>query len=303
MDDNNKPHTGKRIGVFGKGGAGKSTFSILLARVLSDSGYGVCLVDADSTNYGLTQALGITKPIKPLLHYFGGMVFQGGDVTCPVDDPRPLIGADLDLEDLNPCYYGTNQDGVILLIAGKIGDQGPGAGCDGPIAKIARDIRISVADEQLITILDFKAGFEDSARGVITSLDYVIVVIDPTIASIELANEMKQMVSRINAGELPATAHLANQDLINFANQVFMEANIQTVWFVLNRVQNADIEDIMRQRLADKDIFPAAAIRENSTISQSWLRGTALESDSGMQEVRTIGRLLEEEFKQAQTVS
>jgi hypothetical protein len=30
-------------------------------------------------------------------------------------------------------------NGIRYLIAGKIGDQGPGAGCDGPVAQIARE--------------------------------------------------------------------------------------------------------------------------------------------------------------------
>jgi hypothetical protein len=48
------------------------------------------VLDADSTNIGLAQALGIEQPPAPLLDYFGG-----GAVTYPMDDPVPLIGADL----------------------------------------------------------------------------------------------------------------------------------------------------------------------------------------------------------------
>jgi len=81
---------GKRIGIFGKGGSGKSSVTVLLAKALKKSGYDVSVLDADSTNVGLAQALGIEQPPAPLLDYFGG-----GAVTYPMDDPMPLIRVDL----------------------------------------------------------------------------------------------------------------------------------------------------------------------------------------------------------------
>jgi len=47
------PLNGKRIGLFGKGGAGNSTVIVLLDRALCEYGYSVCVLDADSTNIGL----------------------------------------------------------------------------------------------------------------------------------------------------------------------------------------------------------------------------------------------------------
>jgi len=197
-----KKLTGTRIGVFGKGGAGKSTFVAILAQTLQQQGYDVCVIDADSTNYGLPQALGMDSPPKSLLDLYGGMVFSGGKVTCPVDDPTPLLNAEVDdptpllnaevyLGELPRQYYVQNDAGITLLTAGKIGDRGPGAGCDGPIAKISRDLIVHKEDSESVTLIDFKAGFEDTARGVLTKLDYAIVVVDPTTASVEIAGDMR----------------------------------------------------------------------------------------------------------------
>jgi Mrp family chromosome partitioning ATPase len=88
-----KPLAGQRIGLFGRGGSGKSTCTVLLAKALARAGYAVCVVDADSTNEGLPQALGADKTPHSLLEWFGGTVFSGGPVTCPVDDPVPMAGA------------------------------------------------------------------------------------------------------------------------------------------------------------------------------------------------------------------
>lgn len=278
---------GRRIGIFGKGGSGKSTVVILLAKALRDCGYQVCILDADSTNIGLPQVLGIDKSPVSLIDYFGGAVFSGGFVSCPVDDPTPLAGAEIS-PDSFPSEYYVHREGIFLFVAGKIGDKGPGAGCDGPIAKIARDIRIHHDGDQAITLVDFKAGFEDSARGVITSLDWAIVVVDPTSTAVELAFHMKRMVDQIKAGELPATKHLENPEIAELANRIFREAKIRDVLFVLNKIPNRKTENYLRKRLAEKGLTPSGIIHNDPAIALSGLRGLPLDVEDGKQEVKGI---------------
>jgi CO dehydrogenase maturation factor len=285
-----KTHTlaGMKIGLFGKGGSGKSTVTALLAKELAEHGYEVYILDADSTNVGLHQVLGLDHPPAPLMDYFGGAVFRGGMVTCPVDDPTPLADAVIRWATLPDRYCARTSRGIRYLVAGKIGDQGPGAGCDGPVAKIARDVTIDGPPDRVVTLVDFKAGFEDSARGAITSLDWAIFVVDPTNAAIQMAVDMQHMVTQIQAGELPATEHLESPEMVEQANALFRNASIQGVLFVLNRVTNQQMEDYLRSKLEEHDLNPLGVIYADPAIAMAWLTGSALTSDQAQREIQMV---------------
>ena len=267
---------GCRFAVFGKGGSGKSTAVVLLGQALRGRGYDVYILDADSTNVGLHQALGITRSPISLLDFYGGMVFSGGAVTCPVDDPTPLVGGDVLFDELPPAYCAQNPQGIHLLVAGKIGGMGPGAGCDGPISKIARDFRIRTHEGNEVMLIDCKAGFEDSARGVVTNVDWVIQVVDPTAAAVEMAISMNEMVQQIKAGVPPAVQHLEDASLADLATRLFREARVKGVLVVLSRICGWHVADLLRDKLSPRGIEPIGVIRDDPSIPVSWLRGEPL---------------------------
>lgn len=279
---------GRRIGLFGRGGSGKSTVSVLLARALRRAGYEVALLDADSTNVGLSDVLGLERPPRPLIDHFGGMVFDGGSVTCPVDDPTPLAGADVSLAKLPAEYIGNAVDGIFLLVAGKMGAQGAGAGCDGPISKIARDLKLRGASESLVTLVDFKAGFEDTARGVVISLDRAVVVVNPTLPAVHLAADMKKAIEKLHAEALPATHHLGTKALVALANSLYRKARIQGLWCLLNNIPDEGTEQYLRHRLAEKGIEPPGVVHTDRSIVDSWLEATVLGPRNAIHEAENI---------------
>jgi energy-coupling factor transporter ATP-binding protein EcfA2 len=155
---NRTPLHGQRIGLFGRGGSGKSTTTVFLAHALVKAGYLVCVLDADSTNEGLAQAVGAERAPHSLIEWLGGAVFSGGPVTCPVDDPVPLTGARVNLHELSTRFFSRARDGSLFFQAGKIGPLGPGAGCDGPMTKIARDFVLEFLDARVA------GGFQSGHR-------------------------------------------------------------------------------------------------------------------------------------------
>jgi len=287
------PLHGKRIGIVGKGGSGKSTLAVFLATALQKRSYQVCLLDADSTNVGLHQALGLMQQPASLIDYFGGMVFSGGVVTCPVDDPTPLNGADLHLTELPTAYLAQTEEGIYLLTAGKIGDLGPGAGCDGPISKIARDLHLQIDGSNLVTLVDFKAGFEDTARGVITGLDWILVVVDPSNAAIQIAIHMKEMIEKIQAGQLPSTEHIDDPQLAELARKVFKEATIKGLQVVLNRMRDPEMEAYVRGQIESHGLEIAGAFPEDPSITTQWLQGRPITNTKRIDEAEKIVSALE----------
>jgi CO dehydrogenase nickel-insertion accessory protein CooC1 len=229
------------------------------------------------------------------------MVFSGGFVTCPVDDPTLLVGAHISVDELPEAYQETTPAGIHLFVAGKMGDKGPGAGCDGPIAKIARDFRPGYANKTPVTLVDYKAGFEDSARGNIVSLDWIIVVVDPTSAAIQMAINMRDMVVQLKAGRLPATAYLEHPDLVELVNQLYREARVKGVLFILNRVRDEETERYIRDKLAEHGIKPIGTIHDDPSLSIAWLKGKPLTKTTNNHEVERIVEELEKAEERMET--
>jgi CO dehydrogenase nickel-insertion accessory protein CooC1 len=145
----------------------------------------------------------------------------------------------------------------------------------------------------LVTLVDFKAGLEDSARGAITSLDWAVVVIDPTSAAIQLAAEIRNTVDQIRAGELPATGHLQDADLVDAANKVFREATINGILFVLNKVDDSETENYIRRRLKKEGIEPIGAIGRDPSIAAAWLKGAPIRGTKVKRDAQRIVGMLE----------
>lgn len=289
---NTRPLDGKRIGVFGKGGSGKSTITAFLAAALAEAGYPVVVLDADSTNEGLAAALGIEEEPRPLLDYFGGMVFSGGVVTCPVNDPQPLADARLESGQLPEAFVGRNADSVRLLVAGKLGALGLGAGCDGPLAKITRDLWVNEFGST-VTLVDFKGGLEDAVRGGLTTLDRALVVVDPTTTAVRMAHHLAAMVDEIRRGVPPPTRHLERSELIEAANRLFKEARVRRVSSVLNRIANPETEAYLRGALEGSGATVLAVFPEDPEMAEQWLRGARLESPRAASAARTLACELE----------
>jgi len=283
-----KPLLGMRIIICGKGGGGKSTITALMAEVLSEKEYEVHVVDGDPSNPGLYRMLGFEEAPEPLMVFFGGTVFTGGKVTCPVDDPFPLPGGKIDLDEL-PGKYFKQKNGITFFRTGKI--QVAFEGCDGPADKIARDF---IVPGDQVTLVDIKAGLEHFGRGVEINFDGIITVIDPNVIAFQIAERVKKMIEEIKSGISPAVSHLEDPKDVEMIRKLAKSAKIRYAWAILNKVNSEETESVMTMELGKRGIEPIGSVRYDPEIFKSCLEDTPIRESGAKKDVGEIINRLEE---------
>jgi CO dehydrogenase maturation factor len=172
-----------KILICGKGGTGKSTLAALLAKEMADRDKRVLIVDTDESNFGLHGLLGMDRP-HDFMEYFGGkkVLF---DRVKTLEHGLHTAGL--------PSGYLTEKGNIRLLAIGKIYDFGEGCAC--PINALAAKFLETVElEEDELLIADTDAGVEHLGRGVERGCDLLLVVVEPSRESRELAARIATMV-------------------------------------------------------------------------------------------------------------
>jgi CO dehydrogenase maturation factor len=172
--------------ICGKGGSGKSTIAVLMARSFQRMGRRVLLVDADESNLGLHRLAG-SPSSETLLEAMGGK--EGlrsrkqsllSPDACPAFYEAPFTWEDI------PDRCVPDADGIRLLKIGKIKSFGEGCAC--PMGGVLRPfLNHFKAGPDDRVVVDMAAGVEHFGRGVDAHGDRIIGVIDPSFESFKLA--------------------------------------------------------------------------------------------------------------------
>ncbi len=176
---------GMKLLVGGKGGAGKSAVSLLLAQTLSKKG-NIILLDSDESNRLLPQTLGLETP-DTIANYLGGR----SKVKEGLEDHEKL-----NLDKLPKEYVSKTGKGITYTAVGKIEEYGEGCAC--PYGFLSKELlkRIELSPEDYL-IVDAEAGIEHLGRGIEEGIDKLIVVIDPTAEGVEIAKKLSSEAQRI----------------------------------------------------------------------------------------------------------
>lgn len=171
--------------VSGKGGAGKSAVSLLLAKALSKKG-NVILMDSDESNRMLAHNLGVETP-DTIANYLGGRT----TLKDQIKEHEKVRITDLPEE-----FYSKSDDGIIFTAVGKIEEFGEGCAC--PYGFLSKELlkRIELGEDDYM-IVDAEAGIEHLGRGVEEGIDSLLVVIDPTAEGIAIAEKLDSEAKRI----------------------------------------------------------------------------------------------------------
>jgi CO dehydrogenase maturation factor len=182
-----------KLAISGKGGVGKTLLSALLVREYARRGFSVLAVDADpDTN--LASALGFPHPetITPISEMKELIEERTG---VKPGHPGSLFKLNPRVDDI-PEEYARRLDGIRLMVMGKIKRGGSGCYCSENTVLQALITHLLVIRNEVV-ILDMAAGIEHLSRATASSVDKLIIVVEPGRKSLETALRIKQLANDI----------------------------------------------------------------------------------------------------------
>ncbi|MBW6484832.1 MAG: AAA family ATPase [Syntrophobacterales bacterium] len=244
-----------KISVCAKGGSGKSTIVTLLANEASNRGRRVLVVDSDESNSGLYRMLGFERPPLPLMELFGGKA----GLKQNMKKLEIFAEAKIPVDEI-PAGHLLQQDRIMLVSIGKIMQSLEGCAC--PMGVLSREFlkKISVKDGELV-IVDMEAGVEHFGRGVETSIDNVLIVVEPPLESMEMATKIHGM------------------------SQV---SGIKNTWAVLNKIPNEEIRQRLEAELAQRGIKVIGCVYLDQEIFMASVDGRVPKQGAAANEIKEI---------------
>jgi CO dehydrogenase maturation factor len=244
-----------KISVCGKGGSGKSTIVALLASEARLRGYRVLVVDSDESNSGLFQMLGFDYPPVPLMELVGGK----NSLKQKMGQPSVLSETQIATAQI-PEQYLLQKNGLKLVTIGKILQSLEGCAC--PMGVLSREFlkKLALAKDEL-AVVDMEAGVEHFGRGVETSIDSVLVVVEPPLESVNVGQKIHDLASGIG---------------------------IKNVWAVLNKVPSEEIANRLKAELQERQIDVVGCIYFDADIFRSSLGGRMPAKGVALQEIKDV---------------
>jgi len=196
-----------KFAVSGKGGVGKTFVSATLARLFAREGYNVIAVDADP-NINLSISLGISREISEKITPISDNIELVKERTG--SEPGKSFGTIFKMtprvDDIVERFGVAGPDGVKLLVMGtvKAGDSGCMCPANAFLRVLLQHLLIQRRD---LVIMDMEAGLEHLGRGTARRFDSMLVVLDPTIKSIDTLKRVVSLAEQIDISEVLAVGN------------------------------------------------------------------------------------------------
>jgi CO dehydrogenase maturation factor len=254
-----------KISICGKGGSGKSVITALLAMGLKARGYRVLVVDSDESNSGLFRLLGFSRPPIPLMEMVGGkrVLKKRMAVNTPGKEAESKKGI-LNQETIGlkeiPSQYKIERDNLLLVSIGKILQFLEGCAC--PMGVLTREFlkKLHLGSHE-VTLIDMEAGVEHFGRGIETSLDGVVVIVEPSLESLELAARIKTLTH---------------------------EAGLEKTWVVINKVPSNGLALRLKEQLEKKGMKVIGQVYYDPEIFKACLDGHIVHEGMAAQEIAKV---------------
>ncbi len=255
-----------KIAITGKGGVGKTTITALLAQAFVDKGYKLFVVDADPSP-SLGYALGIEentlKNLTPISEMLDLIEERTG--VRPGSGYGAMFKLNPQVDDIPDKYSVISPNGIKLLVVGTI--KAAEGGCFCPEnALVKRLLKHLILSEKEILIMDMEAGIEHLGRGTVKMMDLLIIVLEPGLRSIKVAEQIRKL----------------GEDL-----------GIKKFGAILNKVQDQSRDElIISEKLSKLNIPIIGTLPFNQRLVQADLEGTPIyminDSDQLFQRITNI---------------
>ena len=193
--------------------------------------------------------LGFDKRAEPLIDLLGGKQKLEAEIMARVkagetEETMQLVTEEMPVASIPPQYI-LETDGIKLVVVGKILVALEGCAC--PMGIVSRSFLKQLRLEpDEVAVIDLEAGVEHFGRGVETSVDCVLVVVEPSIDSLQVAEKISELANQIEVGD---------------------------VWAVLNKITTDEIAARLTDYLHERDITVIGMIHQDQEIFESCLEG------------------------------
>ena len=211
-----------KIAFCGKGGVGKTTLASLLIRFLSKEGLSVLAVDADPA-CNLAAALDFPQPEKIVpVAYMQDLIHERMGIEKP---GQALFKLNPRVADLPEKFVRSHQD-IKLIIMGSIEKGGSGCAC--PASTFLKVLLSHILlEKNEVVVMDMEAGLEHLGRATASSVDFLIIVLEPNQSSVAVGKRIYKLAHELKIKNIVAIANkIKNKDDINYISKNFKEAEI-----------------------------------------------------------------------------
>jgi CO dehydrogenase maturation factor len=192
-----------KLAISGKGGVGKTMLASLLSSVLAQSGYSVLAIDADP-NATLAAGLGFPYPerLTPISE-MADLIEERTGVRP--GRAAPYFKLNPKVDDI-PEKYWVEHNGIKLMVMGRLKKGGSGCYCPENALLEALVAHILLQRNEVV-IIDMEAGIEHLGRATARAVDKMIIVVEPSKASIETAQRIRQLAKDIGLENIGVVAN------------------------------------------------------------------------------------------------